>query len=124
MAKRVTLLSDISGEEGAETLTFSIGEDHFTIDLTNGELAEFTKLNQPYMDAAELLNVGRRAGYNGTNGAVDNPEVIRDWLRANGYTVADKGRIPAVLVAAYQRGITATTQPALTAVPEAAARKR
>jgi hypothetical protein len=43
---------------------------------------------------------------------------MRGWLRENGYTVKDRGRVPAEFVAAYQ-----TRTPAAAATDRSTARK-
>jgi len=35
--------------------------------------------------------------------ATDRPAAVREWARANGHAVADRGRVPRAVVAAFQK---------------------
>lgn len=111
MARRIVhqLVDDIDGSvlevgEG-ETVHFSLNGTSYEIDLNAEHAEELRKAFEPYISA------GRRAGSAG--GAVRaaaprkrpgrNPEVaaIRAWANDNGYTLSERGRIPAPVVEAY-----------------------
>lgn len=110
MARRIVhqLVDDINGDvlevgEG-ETVHFSLNGTSFEIDLSAAHAAELRAAFEPYIAA------GRRAGSASVaRGAAQrkrpgrNPEVaaIRSWARDNGYTLSDRGRIPAPITAAY-----------------------
>lgn len=115
MARRIVhqLVDDIDGSvlevgEG-ETVHFSLNNTSYEIDLNSAHAEELRAALEPYISA------GRRAGSAGAAGAARssssssrkrparNPEVaaIRAWANDNGYTLSERGRIPAPVVDAY-----------------------
>jgi hypothetical protein len=110
MARRIVhqLVDDIDGSvlevgEG-ETVHFSLNGASYEIDLNTEHAEELRKAFEPYISA------GRRAGSSGAvrsaaprKRAGRNPEVaaIRAWANDNGYTLSERGRIPAPVVEAY-----------------------
>lgn len=100
---RVIYTDDLDGTEGARPVEFSIGGDAYTIDLSEKNEAEFRALFEPYIVKAE--KVGRKRGGRATAAAAakgnSNAE-IREWARANGYRVSERGRISADILAAYE----------------------
>ena len=110
MARRIVhqLVDDIDGSvlevgEG-ETVHFSLNGASYEIDLNAAHAEELRKAFEPYISA------GRRAGSSGAVRAAAprkrpgrNPEVaaIRAWANDNGYTLSERGRIPAPVVEAY-----------------------
>lgn len=110
MAKQtlVTLVDDIDGAKAAVTVSFAWGGKAYEIDLSKKNAAAFERAIAPYVKAA------RRAGSSGgqarrRGGATTQARrgrgqsaEIREWARANGYSeLADRGRIPAEILAAY-----------------------
>lgn len=111
MARRIVhqLVDDIDGSvlevgEG-ETVHFSLNSVSYEIDLNTAHADELRKALEPYISA------GRRAGSASSSTRASsarkrparNPEVaaIRAWANANGYTLSERGRIPAPIVDAY-----------------------
>lgn len=117
MARRIVhqLVDDIDGSvlevgEG-ETVHFSLNGTSYEIDLNAEHVEELRAALEPYISA------GRRAGSSGASRssgtgrastsrkrAARNPEVaaIRAWANENGYTLSERGRIPATILEAYQ----------------------
>ena len=113
MARRIVhqLVDDIDGSvlevgEG-ETVHFSLNNTSYEIDLNAAHAEELRAALEPYISA------GRRAGSSSAAGSARssssrkrparNPEVaaIRAWANDNGYTLSERGRIPAPVVDAY-----------------------
>ncbi|OAN38870.1 histone-like nucleoid-structuring protein Lsr2 [Microbacterium sp. H83] len=111
MARRIVhqLVDDIDGSvlevgEG-ETVHFSLNGTSYEIDLNSAHAEELKAALEPYISA------GRRAGSSGgaarsaasRKRPARNPEVaaIRAWANDNGYTLSERGRIPAPVVDAY-----------------------
>lgn len=110
MAKRhiVELIDDLDQTtiEGAGgTHTFSFDGTAYEIDLSEANAEKLRLALEPYIQA------GRRAGRpaaakapstaRGRVRTQDETNAIRDWARANGYKVSDRGRIAESVVAAY-----------------------
>jgi hypothetical protein len=94
MAKRILLLDDLTQEEGAEAVTFTIADDVYELDLTGASLDGLYKAVAKYTKVARH----RVRGGNGTNGET---QAIRAWAASNGYEVGTKGRVPQEVVDAY-----------------------
>jgi DNA-binding protein H-NS len=112
MARRIVhqLVDDIDGtvlEVGeGETVHFSVNGTSYEIDLNTAHAEELRKALEPYIAA------GRRAGSSSGSTRSSspsrkrparNPEVaaIRVWANENGYTLSERGRIPAPILEAY-----------------------
>jgi hypothetical protein len=110
MAKQtlVSLVDDIDGSKASTTVAFAWDGKSYEIDLSKRNAAAFEKAVTPYLKAA------RRAGSTGgttrrrgasTKRAQDSRSqsaTVREWARATGYpNLADRGRIPAEVQAAY-----------------------
>lgn len=111
MARRIVhqLVDDIDGSvlevgEG-ETIRFSLNGASYEIDLNAQNASQLRAAFEPYISA------GRRAGSAAPSARASaprkrparNPEVaaIRAWANDNGYTLSERGRIPAPVVEAY-----------------------
>ena len=96
MASRTitTLTDDIDGGDADETVTFTFNGTQYEIDLSKKNLDKMVKALQPYTTAARKSG-GRRSGTGrSTNNAADRDQLakIREWARANGHQVSDRGR--------------------------------
>lgn len=104
MAQKVSIeiLSDLSQQEGAETVTFGIDGNTYEIDLTADEQSDLRAALAPYVGAArEVKGKGRKpASSRGAGGPA--PAKIREWAKAQGMDVPDRGRIPAEVREAYE----------------------
>jgi hypothetical protein len=109
MATRTTVLleDDLDGGTADETVTFGVDGAAYEIDLSTKNA---TKLRQAL---AAFVNAGRRTGRvsrstprNGvprqSSGSDQDSAAIRVWARENGYEVSERGRIPAIVRAAYR----------------------
>nr|WP_314845006.1 Lsr2 family protein [uncultured Microbacterium sp.] len=111
MARRIVhqLVDDIDGSvlevDAGETVHFSLNGASYEIDLNSAHADELRKALEPYISA------GRRAGSSSASARptaarkrqARNPEVaaIRAWANDNGYSLSERGRIPAPVVDAY-----------------------
>ena len=105
MASRtITILTDdIDGSDADETVTFTFQGTPYEIDLSKKNLDKMVKALQPYTTAARTTG-GRRSGTGRTTrrGAdKDQLAKIRQWARANGHQVSDRGRISTAVQEAY-----------------------
>ena len=101
------ITDDLDGtvlEEGeGKQITFSVEGRAYEIDLSAKNADKFHKAITPYVDAARSVKSGAatRAGQNARPKSDLDLGAIREWARANGHTVSDRGRIPATVVEAY-----------------------
>jgi hypothetical protein len=101
---QVLLVDDITGAEAAETVSFSLDGVSYEIDLT---AAHAKKLRD---DLATWTGHARRSGgRKSTRRLAGNGQrrgdlsAVREWARSNGHDVSSRGRISAVIQAAYDK---------------------
>lgn len=93
----VEVLSDISGEKGASTVTYSVNGQQYSIDLTEPEAKEFQEMLAPYVAVSA---VGKRRGPR-LRSTPEETAAIRTWAEATGHALTPAGRVPAVTRHAY-----------------------
>jgi hypothetical protein len=100
----VLLIDDIDGSAAVETIAFGLDGTQYEIDLNAGHARELRELAAPYIGKARrITGPGRRPARSrsvSVNGV--NSEKIREWAKAQGIEVKDRGRVPAGLVAQYE----------------------
>lgn len=97
--------SDVTGEEGAETVQVPA----FDIDLTPAEKAEMFRVLEPYLQhgrkgrvAANASGVISRGQQTTSKALAAERKAAREWLNGHGYTVGVKGVIKKETWEAYQ----------------------
>jgi nucleoid-associated protein Lsr2 len=94
---QVQLIDDLDGTDIAsgkgETLTFALDGFTYEIDLTNKNAGTLRKALSPYVDAGRRIRTSRGAKVRRTQVGPD-ATTLREWARANGYEVSDRGRVP------------------------------
>jgi hypothetical protein len=109
MAQRVEviLVDDVDGGSASETVTFALDGVSYEIDLSEknakalrDDLAKWTGHARRAGSSG-----GRRAGRRSSAGAGRRTDLasVREWARANGHEVSDRGRISADVQAAYDK---------------------
>lgn len=114
MAQKVTiaLVDDIDGTDSGNvsTIEFSLDGVVYHIDLNEQNAGSLRDTFADYVAAARRTGgrakrqVGKpAAAETGPRTTMDREQAkaIRDWARKNGFEVADRGRIPASVVEAY-----------------------
>lgn len=103
----VVLVSDLSGaeiEDGkGETVSFALDGVQWELELTNKEADKFRGLFQDYVAVARKTG-GRAKRGSGSAKSSNREELqqMREWLRANGHEVSDRGRISQELQDIYR----------------------
>ena len=108
---QVMLVCDLHADEveGAETIAFGLDGSSYEIDVCDDHAAELRDAFAPYVGAARRAGRGpaasaqRRGGRRAAAGS-DKQRVsdIREWARANGHQVSERGRISSTVLAAYE----------------------
>jgi len=112
MAQKVHIVleDDLDGSEATETVSFALDGTSYEIDLNDDNAAKLRDALAGYVGHARKVSGGaRRSGGGGggggrrgaSNGGTSARE-IREWARANGHEVPDRGRIPAEVRSAYE----------------------
>jgi len=95
---QVVLIDDIDGGAAAETLSFTLDGVGYEIDLSAANAAALRSAVAPWISAGRRVS-GRRTPGRG-RGASDAGK-IREWARANGVEVSERGRVSASVREAY-----------------------
>ena len=104
---QVLLVDDIDGGTADETVTFGLDGVSYEIDLTSTHAAELRE------SFARWVGHGRRTGGRSSGGSgrgagtrsrrsSSDATAIREWAKANGHKVSERGRISADVKAAYE----------------------
>ena len=114
MARRIVhqLVDDIDGTvmdagEG-ETVLFSLDGTAYEIDLTTQNAAALRDALAPYVSAGRRVSSARASGSGSGGGSKrrrtgqQDYAAVREWARANGYQVSERGRVPAAVLEAYE----------------------
>ena len=118
MAQRVNvvLVDDIDGNGAVETVTFALDGVEYEIDLSEENANKLRDALGVYIGHGRRTGGRRRSGGGSSGGGGDQKSTrsrssapsdgpsaseIREWARANGHTVPDRGRVSAEVREAY-----------------------
>jgi hypothetical protein len=91
----VTLVDDLNGAEGAETVAFGLDGKEYEIDLIDKHYERLRKALKPFIDNGRLVRKDRpRSVASSLRKRTDDLQRIRKWAAKNGYDVPARGRIP------------------------------
>lgn len=99
---QVTLIDDVDGSRADETVTFALDGVTYEIDLTTTHATELRDALASWVGHARKVG-GRtvaKAPARRQRG-VSDAQAIRDWAKANGHQVSERGRISAEVRAAF-----------------------
>ncbi|MGP3924000.1 MULTISPECIES: histone-like nucleoid-structuring protein Lsr2 [unclassified Streptomyces] len=103
---QVLLVDDLDGGEADETVTFALDGKTYEIDLTAANADKLRGLLEPYTKGGRRTGgrsgAGRKARAAASGGTQDTAK-IRAWAKENGYSVNDRGRVPAEIREAYEK---------------------
>src|SRR5690349_14384123 len=102
---QVILVDDMDGGAADETVSFGLDGVSYEIDLSDKNAAAFREALAQYVGLARRVG-GRSARGTSTSrrrGGDNRTAQIREWARANGHQVNERGRIPATVVEAYDK---------------------
>lgn len=106
MAQRVevVLIDDLDGGPAAETVTFALDGVSYEIDLSDANAQKLRDDFASWTGHARRSGTARSTKRRGGGGSKRNDlAAIREWARANGHSVSDRGRISAEVQAAYDK---------------------
>jgi hypothetical protein len=107
MAQKVQtlLIDDLDGSQAEGTVRFALDGAHYEIDLNAVHAGELRTALARYTGAARKAgSTGRRTARTNGKAAANGLSTteVRDWARANGLVVKERGRVPADLVAKFR----------------------
>jgi hypothetical protein len=108
MAKKVQVLlvDDLDkSSEADETVSFSLDGVSYEIDLTSANAAKLRDGLATWIGHAERTGGRRNTSRAGGKAATRRADLgaVREWARAKGHQVSDRGRISAEIQAAYDK---------------------
>jgi hypothetical protein len=101
--------------EGVETVAFTVGGQAYEVDACEQHRDEMDEALAPYVGAARKAGASapapRRATRSSSRSASsagapsadrERVQAIREWARANGHAVSERGRLSASVLQAYE----------------------
>jgi hypothetical protein len=100
-------IDDIDGGAAEGTVRFALDGTEYEIDLNSKHTGELRSALGKYVSHARKVGSARRGGRSAGRGgrgagSMLNTTEIRNWARAQGIEIKDRGRVPAEVVAKYQ----------------------
>lgn len=123
MAKKtvVHVVDDIDGTAAQVTVRFSWDGHAYEIDLSAKNARAFQSAVDPYVKAATRVASRRPAKKTLAQLPTVDLAAVREWAVSNGHNVANRGRVPSIVVDAYHAAQRAlddrTTAPHASAAP-------
>jgi len=107
MAQKVQtlLIDDLDGGEADSTVRFGLDGTDYEIDLNTEHAEALRDALARYISAARRAGAGtRRQARSGRQAPANgvNTTEIREWAKAQGIEVKDRGRVPAELVVKFK----------------------
>lgn len=105
MAQRqlTQIIDDLDGSilEEATTIQFSLEGVSYEIDLSEENADQLRSALSPFVSAARRGTGQRTRNSSASAAAKRDLGPIREWARANGHSVSDRGRVSAKILEAY-----------------------
>lgn len=107
MAQRVevVLIDDVDGGKADETVSFAIDGVSYEIDLSEKNARKLRDALASWTGHARRSGGGRGRRRSSAGGGAKRTDLaaVREWARANGYQISDRGRISSEIQAAYDK---------------------
>lgn len=108
MAQRVQIIleDDLDGGDASETVTFGLDGVTYEIDLNEKNAGVLRDTLAGYVGAGRRVSGRRSSGSSSASRSRSNSgelSKIREWARANGHQVSDRGRISQKVRDAYAK---------------------
>jgi len=105
MAQKVNivLVDDLDGTEATETVSFGLDGTTYEIDLNDANAAALREALSGYVGHARKVAGGGRRTRRSSAGSssASNTKDVREWAKAQGMEVSERGRISADVQQAY-----------------------
>ncbi|MBO1756511.1 Lsr2 family protein [Allobranchiibius sp. CTAmp26] len=110
MAQRVQVIleDDIDGTDAVETVQFALDGTTYEVDLNEQHATQLREGFTTWIGAARKVRgtASKRSSASGVSRPKADPELlnkIREWGRANGHHVSDRGRVSQQVQDAYRQ---------------------
>jgi hypothetical protein len=98
----ITLEDDLDGGPADQTLHFHFGAAEYEIDLNAKNAAAFRRQLAPFVNHARQAARAPLHRQVRTGSARQDSAAIREWAKAQGIQISQRGRIPAGVIEQYQ----------------------
>ena len=99
----VQLTDDLDGSSAEESVSFALRGTEYEIDLNAKNVAALEKALEKFVVAGRRVAPARGRSTRPARTPVRaSSSGVREWARANGYEVNDRGRVPAEIREAYE----------------------
>jgi Lsr2 len=109
MAQKVQtlLIDDLDGGEAESTVRFGLDGTEYEIDLSAKNAEALRKALARYVEAGRRRpgSPQQRPGRSGRRASANdvNTTAVREWAKSHGIEVKDRGRVPADVIAKYDK---------------------
>lgn len=99
----IVLEDDLDGSEASQTISFGLDGTSYEIDLNDKNADKLRGLLAPYVGHGRKVGAAPRRGgrRSAANSGGPSAKEIREWARAHGHDVPDRGRVSAEVRSAY-----------------------
>ena len=103
MAQKVNivLVDDLDGTEATETVSFGLDGTSYEIDLNDANAASLREALSGYVGHARKVTGGGRRARRSSTATSSHTKDVREWAKAQGMEVSERGRISADVQRAY-----------------------
>lgn len=103
---RVIFVDDLSGDELPEgqgqTVTFGLDGTSYEIDLNREHADELREAVKRYVNAARKIGRAQQQRTSSRDAqSRQDVQAVREWAKANGHEVSERGRLPKSITEAY-----------------------
>ena len=104
MAQRTQIVftDDLDGGPADTTVSFAVDGTAYEIDLSAAHAEELRAALQPFVAGARRVGGSSRRNGKSARPGGPAPSSVREWAKAEGIKVSDRGRVPAELVVKFQ----------------------
>lgn len=108
----VQLIDDLDGSEATQTITFGFDGVEYAIDLNDENGSRLKEILTIHASVARRVS-GRKArsANKVKSGEPSEAQTIREWVRAQGHEISDRGRIPQKWVEEYHQSKNVAQEP-------------
>lgn len=105
MAERIeiTTIDDLDGSKADETVGFAVDGQAYEVDLNTENASALRVFLARYTEAGRKvpMPIRKRRIKGSASRNREHSTAVREWARARGHKVSDRGRIPAEITALY-----------------------
>jgi hypothetical protein len=104
MAQRMEIqfTDDLDGGPADTTITFAVDGTAYEIDLSAAHAEELRQAIAPFVAAARKVGSTARRAAKAARANGPSPSAVREWAKAEGIKVSDRGRVPSELIVKFR----------------------